>query len=92
MAFLWNGSAGEYAINDKTFLMSVDHDIGKDNGLDQWFSNVINYILYWIEIQKNTLEKKKVGFITMHFFVMEMRIGHWSFINSHENRKAYVQK
>lgn len=38
-------NAQEYAITDEIFLMSVDHDIGKVNGLNQWFSNVNDYTL-----------------------------------------------
>lgn len=68
-AFWWNTSADECAITDEIFLMSMDHDIEKVNGLNQQFSNVIDYTLEWIENQKNNLKKKKrkkVGFITMH--------------------------
>lgn len=59
MAFWWNTSADEYAITDEIFLMSVDHDIEKVNGLNQQLSNVIDYTLEWMENQKNNLKKKK---------------------------------
>lgn len=79
MAFWWNTSADEYAITDEIFLMSMDHDIEKVNGLNQQLSNVIDYTLEWMENQKNNLKKKK-GWIHYHAcFIMEMRMSNWSY-------------
>lgn len=39
----YKGNAGEYGITDEMFLVSMDHDIRKVNGLNQWVSDVTDY-------------------------------------------------